>query len=53
MPLKIRFIFACSVSVIAFDKVVFEGFESAIGDGLACLFHEAQVEMQIVQGKQP
>ena len=38
---------------IAFDKVVFEGIKGAVGDGFACLLHEAQVEMQIMQGKQP
>jgi hypothetical protein len=34
-------------------KVVFEGGKGAVFDGFTRLSHEAQVEMQIMQGKQP
>ena len=39
--------------VVTFDKGVFEGVKSAIGDGFSRVAHEAQIEMQIMQGKQP
>jgi hypothetical protein len=37
---------------VAFDEGIFVGQKGAIGDGLARITYEAQIEMQIMERKQ-
>jgi hypothetical protein len=38
---------------VAFDEGILERHKGPVGDGLARIAHEAQIEMQIMERKQP